>query len=69
MTLKYYDASTINQVRVPLLKIQSTLRIRALTYFINDINLEIAALITQYFSQRLVILIELLYLPTAIRKH
>ena len=69
MTLKYYNALTINQVMVPLLKVQSTLSIRALTHFINDINLEIVAFITQYFSQRLVILIEIRYIPNAIRRH
>ena len=69
MTLKYYNASTINQVMVPSLKIQSTLSIRALTHFVNDINLEMVAFITQYFSQRFVILIEILYLSAAIRKH
>ena len=69
MPLKYYNALTINQVMVPLLKIQSTLSIRALTHFINDMNLEMVAFITQYFSQRFAILIEILYLPTAMRKH
>ena len=69
MTLKYYNASNINQVMVPSLKIQSTRSIRALAHIINDIDLKMVAFITQYFSQRVVILIEILCLPTAIRKH